>query len=307
MQQKILYFTLFAIFLVAMMMFPIASADDGNVTSVTTPYITINPIGNHTIDEVFFINGTTNLPADNASLLITIETTNFNPGGAGSFFTSNVSIQPGENGVNFWSCNATTSLWETWLGPVPDAIPGQYLIMVNPTSPLQVYQQQLFFILPSENSSRNIIPPSHTPPVAVFGYGYGETTPSKTASVTVDFMDESQNSPTSWLWSFGDGNSSTSQNPHYTYPNAGTYTVFLTATNGAGSNTTRMTVNIPTVNEVASTLIATQTTPPVIPATITTQETILVTPTPKAGLNEIPVLGALVLCGVLFLFKMNRK
>ena len=238
MPSKILYQTLFAIFLMAIIIVPSASADEGNVIPVTTPFITIDPIGNHTIDEVFFINGTTNLPANNVPLLLEIHTTDFNPGGAGSSFISRVSIQPGKNGLNFWFCNATSSLWETFGPgaqqiPIPDAKPGQYLIMVSPTSPLEVYQQQLFFILPSENSTRNTIPLSHTPPVAVFGYGYGETTPSETASVTVDFIDESQNSPTSWLWSFGDGNSSTSQYPHYTYPCAGTYTVFLTARNAA--------------------------------------------------------------------------
>ena len=49
-----------AILIVAMIIVPIASAE--NVTPVTTPFITIDPIGNHTIGDVFFINGTTNLP-----------------------------------------------------------------------------------------------------------------------------------------------------------------------------------------------------------------------------------------------------
>ena len=43
--------------------------------------------------------------------------------------------------------------------------------------------------------------------------------------------------PTSWAWSFGDGNTSTLQNPSHTYVTAGTYTVTLTATNTGGSNT----------------------------------------------------------------------
>jgi hypothetical protein len=41
---------------------PASGADNVSVTPVTTPFITIDPIGNHTVGDVFFINGTTNLP-----------------------------------------------------------------------------------------------------------------------------------------------------------------------------------------------------------------------------------------------------
>ncbi len=54
---------------------------------------------------------------------------------------------------------------------------------------------------------------------------------------SVQFTDQSTNSPTSWRWNFGDGSTSTSRNPSHTYTAAGTYTVSLTATNSAGSNT----------------------------------------------------------------------
>ncbi|MCF8277074.1 MAG: M4 family metallopeptidase [Flavobacteriales bacterium] len=52
----------------------------------------------------------------------------------------------------------------------------------------------------------------------------------------VSFADQSINGATSWLWDFGDGNTSTDQNPTHTYQSEGTYTVSLTATNGFGSN-----------------------------------------------------------------------
>lgn len=54
-------------------------------------------------------------------------------------------------------------------------------------------------------------------------------------SGTVAFTDQSTNEPDSWLWDFGDGNSSTEQNPLHTYAANGTYTVQLTATNATGS------------------------------------------------------------------------
>ena len=55
---------LFAVFIAAtiILIVPIANAENVNVTPVTTPFITIDPIGKHTIGDVFFINGTTNLP-----------------------------------------------------------------------------------------------------------------------------------------------------------------------------------------------------------------------------------------------------
>ena len=57
------------------------------------------------------------------------------------------------------------------------------------------------------------------------------------APLTVTFTDQSTNNPTSWSWDFGDGGTSTEQNPVHTYNSAGTYTVKLTATNDCGSDT----------------------------------------------------------------------
>ena len=58
----------------------------------------------------------------------------------------------------------------------------------------------------------------------------------------VSFFDSSTGSPTSWFWDFGDGNTSTQQNPTHVYGKTGVYgmggyTVNLTVTNSAGSDT----------------------------------------------------------------------
>ena len=60
-----------------------------------------------------------------------------------------------------------------------------------------------------------------------------------TAPLTVKFTDSSTNTPISWNWSFGDGSltNATVQNPVHTYVSANNYTIALTATNSAGSNT----------------------------------------------------------------------
>jgi PKD repeat protein len=61
------------------------------------------------------------------------------------------------------------------------------------------------------------------------------------APLVVSFADQSANIPTSWLWDFGDGATSTDQNPAHTYTSAGAYTVSLTAVNSCGSNTSTRT------------------------------------------------------------------
>ena len=60
---------------------------------------------------------------------------------------------------------------------------------------------------------------------------------SGTLPLAVLFTDTSSGSPSTWLWSFGDGATSTNQNPVHTYTAPGNYTVNLTATNAGGSST----------------------------------------------------------------------
>jgi PKD repeat protein len=58
-----------------------------------------------------------------------------------------------------------------------------------------------------------------------------------TSPLLVQFTDLSSNNPTSWQWSFGDGNTSTTENPAHTYSAPGMYNVTLTATSPVGGNT----------------------------------------------------------------------
>jgi PKD repeat protein len=58
------------------------------------------------------------------------------------------------------------------------------------------------------------------------------------APLEVTFTDESTGNPASWDWNFGDGNTSTLENPANTYANNGTYTVTLTEQNSLGTNIT---------------------------------------------------------------------
>ena len=54
------------------------------------------------------------------------------------------------------------------------------------------------------------------------------------APLKVSFSDLSMGQPTSWAWDFGDGGSSTDQDPMHTYGQPGSYTVTLTVADDAG-------------------------------------------------------------------------
>jgi YVTN family beta-propeller protein len=76
-------------------------------------------------------------------------------------------------------------------------------------------------------------------PLAAFTH----TTPV-TANIPVQFTDQSTNGPASWDWDFGDGGTSTDQNPLHTYTAAGTYTTTLTATNPCGSTAASIVIEV---------------------------------------------------------------
>jgi PKD repeat protein len=52
----------------------------------------------------------------------------------------------------------------------------------------------------------------------------------------VQFNDGSTGGPTSWLWNFGDGQTSTQQNPTHVFGGPGTFNVTLTVANAGGSS-----------------------------------------------------------------------
>ena len=63
-------------------------------------------------------------------------------------------------------------------------------------------------------------------------------------ALTVDFFDETTIGATQWLWDFGDGNSSTEQNPTHTYQEAGLYDVCLTVSGFCGDGQICQTINV---------------------------------------------------------------
>ncbi|MFW6302534.1 MAG: PKD domain-containing protein, partial [Bacteroidales bacterium] len=85
-----------------------------------------------------------------------------------------------------------------------------------------------------EDYSVNVISPD-IPPTAAFS-----AAETSNCNGIIQFQDESSLAE-SWSWDFGDGNTSTLQNPLHTYDADGTYTVTLTVSNAHGSDDTTMT------------------------------------------------------------------
>jgi PKD repeat protein len=63
------------------------------------------------------------------------------------------------------------------------------------------------------------------------------------SGLAIAFQDQSDASANGWFWDFGDGNTSTAQNPSHNYAVGGTYTVCLTVTSGCATATTCHTVS----------------------------------------------------------------
>ncbi len=94
---------------------------------------------------------------------------------------------------------------------------------------------------PTSTPSNTPTPTAPAPPAANFT----ASPTSGTAPLTVQFTDQSTGSITSWSWDFGDGTTSTVQNPQHTYTAIGTYTVSLTVSGPGGSDTyTRTNIDV---------------------------------------------------------------
>ena len=83
-------------------------------------------------------------------------------------------------------------------------------------------------------------PCSISPPAASFT----ATPVNGAAPLNVSFTDTSTGSPTNWAWNFGDGNTSTLENPSHVYTNTGSYTVQLIASNAGGSGTNTQAIGV---------------------------------------------------------------
>ena len=74
------------------------------------------------------------------------------------------------------------------------------------------------------------------------------------APLSVRFKDFSENA-TSWLWDFGDGNTSSYPNPQHTYPREGNFVVSLTVSNENGSDSSSVTIYVLNASELSGPIL----------------------------------------------------
>jgi len=86
----------------------------------------------------------------------------------------------------------------------------------------------------SDSITKNNYITVNVPPPPVAGFSANPT--SGDAYLSVQFTDTSTGAITSWSWTFGDGGTSTSEDPQHTYQVPGTYSVTLTVSGPGGSN-----------------------------------------------------------------------
>jgi PKD repeat protein len=98
--------------------------------------------------------------------------------------------------------------------------------------------------------SVSIPPASPSPPPTLPVASYTASPTSGEAPLTVNFADHSSNA-TGLLWKFGDGYTSTAENPKHVYAQAGKFVPTLTATNSAGQDTVND-ANIEVIDTTAS-------------------------------------------------------
>lgn len=125
--------------------------------------------------------------------------------------------------------NGYTYLWTTPNGnivsgaatlyPVVDAL-GTYILRVsNEGTGCQSF-----------DTTYVVVGPNGAQPVSNYDF--------EAVNLHVAFENMAGGNPTSYHWSFGDGNTSTQENPNHTYAAEGTYTVCLIVTNACGVDTT---------------------------------------------------------------------
>lgn len=148
--------------------------------------------------------------------------------------TGNIKVYYKVDGGSYTSVAMTHSGGNTYTasipGPSAGSVVGYYIYAADTGGKIRKHP-----IIGAPDPHTFTVVSSSGAPVAQFT----ANTTAITTGGSVQFTDQSTNTPTSWAWTFNGGtpSSSTTQNPTVTYSTAGVYTVSLTATNASGSDT----------------------------------------------------------------------
>lgn len=208
--------------------------DFGDGTPIVTgsnPSHTYNAVGLYTIQVVVTtINGC-------KDTLIATQTVKLYDKPTANFFATPLNACAKDNiaFTNLSSSNVSTWSWSFGDGGTSTA-----------SNPIYNYTDTGFFavrLIVSNNNCKDTLQLNNyiyiNPPIALFYTVFSCDTP-----LTRTFIDQSKGAGLTYLWDFGDGNTSTAQSPTHTYATYGIYNVKLTVTNGVCTHSATAPANL---------------------------------------------------------------
>ena len=199
---------------------------DGATSSALNPTHTYTEAGTYTV--TLTASGPGGDDAEICSACITVE----HPAPVARF---NPSVTSGTYDLAVQFANTSIGPIDTYLWDFGDGSTS------TEESPVHIYTGEGLFTITltatgpggsSTETCSSCISVDHPAPVAAFTL----STTSGTYDLLIDFTSSSTGPIDSLLWNFGDGNTSTSQNPSHTYLSAGTFDVSLTVSGPGGSD-----------------------------------------------------------------------
>lgn len=207
-----------------------ASVDTGNVTSATIP--DLSPGGTYYFSAKAYNSGRTAESAYSNEVSATVPSI---PPPDASFTASKISgVAPLTVTFSDTSTgNITSRRWNF----------GNGLTATGATAATSYADPGTYTVVLSVEGSGGTDTASRTitvtaPAAATPDANFSASATSGTAPMTVSFMDDSTGA-TAWAWNFGDGGTSTLENPAHAYTSPGSYDVTLTVTGPGGTDTLR--------------------------------------------------------------------
>ncbi|UCH14470.1 MAG: PKD domain-containing protein [Bacteroidales bacterium] len=203
---------------------------DGQTSTAKNPLHTYDNQGSYTVTLTISDGSRTDSETKNNYIIVSMSGT----APVANFTADNTSIIEGET-VNFTdqSLNVPTN-WSWTFGD------GGTSTSRNPSHQYNTQGVYTVILTVSNSYGSNTETKSDYITVSTSGAAPAANFSADKTSITVGeivyFTDQSTNGPTSWSWIFGDGGTSSSQNPAHQYNTEGVYSVTLTAENSYGSD-----------------------------------------------------------------------
>ena len=199
---------------------------DGNTSTQQNPSHTYAAAGNYTVCLTVTDTCGTDSICTNVTIVCPPPVAAFNING--SLLTYNFTDQSSSsNAISAWFWDFGDGNTSTQQNPSHSyAASGVYTVCLTVTD------------ICGSDSACSVLTVVCPPPTAAFN--------ASGSLLTYNFTDQSSssNTLTSWLWDFGDGTTSTQQNPSHSYPAAGSYTACLTVTDSCGSDSACSVINV---------------------------------------------------------------